>query len=252
MNETNERCPCGSGRAPEGCCRASERLPPAGRERDKLLERVAKLYRMSGETESSPHEAAIALRRCQALMNRFGITEADLQSSEFGATALKASATRVPAHVLFLAQAVALLHDCIVVRGAALEFRGYALDAEVARLTFDYLSEAMERSLAVRKREGGVAAGRAPAFDYRVGYAMSVMERCREIDRERREAEREAAERSEDGRSLVVRKLEAVERECARGLAHGRRRQVRVRAGDAHAAGGADGREVSLSTQIGS
>ena len=261
MSETSERCPCGSGRPSGRCCPdadrragsggAAERLPPAGRERDKLLERVAKLYRMSGETESSPHEAAIALRRCQALMSRFGITEADLQSSAFGATALKTSATRVPAHVLFLAQAVALLHDCIVVRGAGLEFRGYALDAEVAGLTFDYLSAAMERSLAVRKREGSVAAGRAAAFDYRVGYATSVVERCREIDRERREAERKTTEHPDGGRSLVVRKREAVERECAKGLGHGRRRQVRVRAGDAHAAGGADGREVSLGTQIG-
>ena len=231
----------------------TERLPPAGAERDKLLERVAKLYRMSGETESSPHEAAIALRRCQALMTRFGITEADLQTSAFGASTFKATGARVPAHVLFLAQAVALLHDCIVVRGEELEFRGYAVDAEVAALTFAYLSEAMERSLALRKRDGSVPAGRAAAFDYRVGYAMSVIERCREIDAERRAAEQEVAERaadSGDGRSLVVRKLEAVNRECAQGLAHGRRRQVRVRMGGAHEAGGADGREVSLSTQI--
>ena len=142
-------------------------------ERDKLLERVAKLYRMSGETESSPHEAAIALRRCQALMTRFGITEADLQSSAFGAVPFKAAGARVPAHVLLLGQGVALLHDCLVVRGATLEFRGYAVDADVAALTFAYLSEAMERSLAVRKREGRVPAGRAPAHDYRVGYAIA-------------------------------------------------------------------------------
>ena len=221
-------------------------------ERDKLLERVAKLYRMSGETESSPHEAAIALRRCQALMTRFGITEADLQSSAFGAVPFKAAGARVPAHVLLLGQGVALLHDCLVVRGATLEFRGYAVDADVAALTFAYLSEAMERSLAVRKREGRVPAGRAPAHDYRVGYAMQVLERCREIDRERRAAAA-AAERDADGgdgRSLVVRKLEVIERECAQGLAHGRRRRVRVRGGDAHAMGGADGRDVSLSTQI--
>ena len=223
-------------------------MPPAGAERDKLLERVAKLYRMSGETESSPHEAAIALRRCQALMNRYGITEADLESSAFGATGFGAATKRVPTHVTFLGQAVALLHDCLVVRSAGLEFRGYALDAEVARLTYDYLVDAMERSLAARKRDGSVAGGRAAAFDYRVGYAIAVLERCREIDRERRQAE---AGGTGDGRALVVRKREIVEQECGRDLARGRTRQVRVRMGDAHEAGADDGREVSLNSRIG-
>ena len=238
-----------SGSGPNG---ASERLPPAGPAREKLLERVAKLYRMSAETESSPHEAAIALRRCQALMARYGITEKDLETSAFGAAAFRAASRRTPAHVLFLAQAVALLHDCIVVQGEELEFRGYALDAEVAALTFDYLSEAMERSLAERKRDGAVPGGRAAAFDYRVGYATTVLERCRDLDRERRAAE-EAAARADggDGRALVVRKREAVERECASGLASARARKVRVRAGDALAAGETDGRDVSLSTQLG-
>lgn len=49
----------------------------------------------------------------------------------------------------------------------------------------------------------------------------------------------------------MVRKLEAVVRECAAGLAPGRRRQVRARSGDALDAGETDGREVSLNTQIG-
>jgi len=230
----------------------AERLPPAGKERDKLLERVAKLYRMSGETESSPHEAAIALRRCQALMTRYGITDRDLETSAFGAASFKAAVRRMPSHVLFLSQAVALLHDCIVVQGEDLEFRGYAVDAEVAALTFAYLSNAMERSLAARKREGSVPAGRAAAFDYRVGYAVTVLERCREIDRERRALEERAAreDAAGDGRALVVRKLEAVKRDCASGLVTSRRRQVRVRMGDAHAVGGADGRDVSLATQV--
>lgn len=230
---------------------ASERLPPAGPAREKLLERVAKLYRMSAETESSPHEAAIALRRCQALMTRYGITEKDLETSAFGAAPFRGASRRTPSHVLFLAQAVAILHDCIVVQDHELEFRGYALDAEVAAMTFDYLSEAMERSLAERKRDGGVPGGRAAAFDYRVGYATTVLERCRDIDRERRAAE-EAAARADGGeaRALVVRKREAVERECASGLASARPRKVRVRAGDALAAGETDGRDVSLATQL--
>jgi len=54
------------------------------KDREKLLDRIRKLYAMSRESESSPHEAEIAMRRCQSLMDRFGITEADLETSEFG------------------------------------------------------------------------------------------------------------------------------------------------------------------------
>ena len=54
---------------------------PASRER--LLERIRKLYAMAQQTEASPHEAEIALRRCQSLTARFGITEDDLETSDF-------------------------------------------------------------------------------------------------------------------------------------------------------------------------
>lgn len=224
------------------------RPPHAGAERDKLLARVEKLYRMSSQTESSPHEAEIALRRCQALMTRFGITEADLQTSDFGTRTFRATANRVPAHVTLLSSAVALLHDCVVVSHHELEFRGYAVDSEVAGLTFAYLTEAMERALAQRKRRGSVPAGRRPGFDYRVGFAASVLERCRVIDRERH-AEPPRAPFGNSS-ALVVLKREAVEEACTRGMGSRRSRRVRVRAGQALDAGDADGRAVSLSTQL--
>lgn len=227
---------------------ARETLPSGGRERDKLLARVAKLYRMSSQTESSPHEAEIALRRCQALMSRFGITEADLETSAFGASTFRATANRVPAHVSLLSSAVALLHDCVVISHAELEFRGYAVDAAVASLTFAYLSKAMERSLVERKRQGTVAAGRRAGFDYRVGFASSVLQRCRAIDAERRVASESTT--SSTGGALVVRKLAIVKEECTKGMSAKRASPIRVRAGDALDAGGADGRAVSLNTQI--
>ena len=55
-------------------------------ERQKLLERIRKLYAMAQEADSSPHEAEIALRRCQSLMQRFGVSEADLETPEFSST----------------------------------------------------------------------------------------------------------------------------------------------------------------------
>ena len=226
--------------------------------REKLLERIRKLYAMSREGESSPHEAEIAMRRCQSLMNRFGITEADLETSEFGASKIgKAFRRSVPGYLRVLGSAVALLHDCICVRDNTIEFRGFSIDAEVASMTFEYLSEAMERSLAQHKRAGTVEPGRSSSFDYRMGFAMAVRQRARQLDAERRAAEEQSAGNSSSGEaqgtgsSLVVRKLAVVRENCMDGLVTGRASRVRYRSGAAHAAGSSDGAQVSLDRQMG-
>ncbi len=63
----------------------SDQVTPDNCLNKKLLDRIRKLYAMSLEVEASPHEAEIALRRCTALMERYGVTEDDLETSEFGA-----------------------------------------------------------------------------------------------------------------------------------------------------------------------
>ncbi len=221
-------------------------------DRERLIERVKKLYAMARETDSSPHEAEIALRRCQSLMARFGIQESDLETSDFGARRIDREFRAIPGYVKLLGSAVALLHDCLCVSGRSIEFRGYRVDTEVAGLSYDYLLRSMERSLRQRKSAGLMPPGRAASFDYRVGFAAAVLERCREIDRERRAAEQSADSRSGTaGGALVVRKLEAVRANCAQGLSTRRPSRIRYRDGAAHAAGSDDGTQVSLDAQIG-
>ncbi|MEE9321765.1 MAG: DUF2786 domain-containing protein [Granulosicoccus sp.] len=220
-------------------------------DREKLLTRIRKLYAMSRESESSPHEAEIAMRRCQSLMAKFGVTEADLETSAFGSTTIGRNFRAVPTYVKVLGSAVALLHDCLCVRGDTIEFRGFSIDAEVAALTYQYLLSGMERSLRLRKVDGSVAPGRSASFDYRVGFALAVSERCRAIDQERKAREQEAAAQVPSaGSSLVVRKLAIVREECGKGLVSGKRRSVRYRDGAAHSAGASDGKAVSLAEQL--
>jgi len=235
-------------------------------DREKLLNRIRKLYAMSRESESSPHEAEIAMRRCQSLMLRFGITEADLETSEFGASTIAKVFRSVPGYVMVMSSAVALLHDCICVDSGTIEFRGFSIDAEVASLTYEYLYQVMERSLKARKNDGSVAPGRSASFEYRVGFALAVLERARLIDQERKLEEarlRDAASASpmtsDDhhsgkpvaaGHGLIVRKLALVREACMEGLGTGRKRRVRYRNGAAHTAGSADGARVSLDRQI--
>ena len=100
--------------------------------REKLLDRIRKLYAMGHENESSPHEAEIAMRRCQSLMNRFGITELDLEKNEFGTGKINNTYRAVPSYVRFLGAAASTLHDCICVHSNTIEFRGFSIDAQVA------------------------------------------------------------------------------------------------------------------------
>lgn len=217
-------------------------------ERDKLLNRIRKLYAMSQASESSPHEAEIALRRCQSLMSRYGITEADLDSSDFATTHAGRAFRSIPTHVRVLSSAVALLHDCLSVdMGDHMEFRGYSIDADVAAMSFDYLQEAMERSLRRAKEIGEVPGGRKASYDYRIGYAFAVVQRCRAIDTERRAREENT---TGGGTSLVVRKLAMVRQACGEDLVTSSRKVVRYRPGAAHDAGHRDGRAVSLRSEI--
>jgi len=216
--------------------------------RKRLLERIRKLYAMAQQTEASPHEAEIALRRCQSLMARFGITEADLETSDLTAdTAWRKK--RVPMHVQDLAVAVGKLHDVLFVLGydACPEFRGFEIDVRVAKLTLDYLVDATERALGARRRAGEFPPGRRAAYDYRRAFAFEVGVRIEAIVEERERTERTA---STTGTALTLRKREIVERECGRGLTWSSPRTRRAYHADAVAAGREDGARVSLDTQV--
>ncbi len=224
-------------------------------EREKVIARVRKLYAMSQESASSPNEAEIALRRCHSLMSRFGVTISELETSEYGSSTIGRNFRKVPSYVTLLSSAVALLHDCICVDSEEIEFRGFSLDAEVAKLTYHYLAESMERSLQLRKKAGDVQPGRSASFDYRVGFGISVLNRCRQIHKERIESEqaaqRSACNDSTYGSSLVVLKRELVEEHCTKDIQGSRKRTVRFRNGTAHMAGASDGSDVSLKNQVG-
>jgi len=226
-------------------------------ERQKLLERIRKLYAMAQEAEASPHEAEIALRRCRSLMARFGVGESDLETPEFSSSKVGKGYRATPAYVSVLGSSVALLHDCLCVDSGQIEFRGFSVDADVAQLTYAYLFDAMERSLKKRKAVGDVGPGRTASFDYRVGFAIAVMRRCKALDDERRAGasvveldEQTEARHVALDHALVVKKLELVREACSADLARTRARKVRYRDGEAHRAGSVDGDEVSLDQQL--
>ncbi len=217
-------------------------------DREKLLERIRKLFAMAQETEASPHEAEIALRRCQSLMSRYGITESDLHTSQFSSEAFRAG-IRVPMHIKWLATAVEELHSVLFVTGGgeSPEFRGFDIDVKVAKMTMDYLENATERSLATRRRSGTFPAGRSAAYDYRVSFAMEVNRRVHALVAERKAAEAAA---TTTGTALTVKKMEIVQRECSADLVTNYSKYKGARPGDAADAGRFDGSKVSLDPQV--
>lgn len=219
-------------------------------DRDKVIDRIRKLYSMSQAADSSPNEAEIALRRCQSLMQKFGITIDDLSTSEFGASSIGKRFRSVPSYITVLSSAVALLHDCLCVESQEIEFRGFQIDAEVAKLTFDYLFNSMERSLRLHKRNGTVSSGRRASFDYRVGFALAVLKRCRALHAERIATSSASVSSINSAHSLVVQKKQLVEENCCGDIAGERKRTIRMRTGDAHYTGAKDGLNVSLDKQI--
>jgi hypothetical protein len=219
-----------------------------GQAPEKVLDRIRKLYNMSKESVASPHEAEIALRRCQALMSRYGVTEADLETSEFGVASAFRIRKQMPTYVSVLASSTGLLHDCIVIKNQeGLEFRGYAIDTQVSQMTFEYLSNTLERLLSQAKRSGEIGAGRSASHDFRVGFALEVYGRCKEIDRERRANKLVP---SSSGTSIVVQKMQMVNANCAKNIGKARPKKVVYRDSDANTVGRQAGATVSLGSQI--
>lgn len=217
---------------------------------EKLLDRIRKLYAMSKQTEASPRESVIALARCDSLMKKYGVTEADLETSDFSTTEAHSIMRKMPKHVGILGAAVGVFHDCTVIRDyekSTLVFQGFTVDAEIAPITLQYLLDSLERSLSVAKRDGTVEAGRSPAHDYRVGFAAEIYTRCKEIDKARRVNEDDAG--TSTGTSLVVRKM-ALVKEHFYDPQIGKAPKIKIRQSEALQEGRKAGSKVSLNTQV--
>jgi len=216
---------------------------------EKVLKRIRHLYAMSLQNESSPFEAETALRRCQSLMQKYGITESDLESSEFDTTTVYRARKQMPAHVRFIASAVSLLHDCLAVNNiGALEFRGYEVDVKVANMTFDYLQKTMERVLSSAKRDGTVGAGRSASHEFRIGFCLEIGKRCKAIVDERKAMQTNSAGTE---LALVVVKMEMVQANCGEGVGKAKKSKYRIRSTNNTEMGKAAGRAVSLNAQVG-
>lgn len=77
---------------------------------DKILGRIGKLMAMAAQQDASPHEAAIALKRAQALMGKHGLGAEDValgQVREEAAGLVSRNNSSLPEHVTMLVGVIA-------------------------------------------------------------------------------------------------------------------------------------------------
>ena len=179
--------------------------------RDKILDRVQKLLRVA-RGRANEHESAVAAAAAERLMREHQISHSDVVLDDLArgdalATQDVGAWPCCPRWKGLLAVAVARLFDCEVDRcdhphrpgHETLRFYGYAADALVARWTFDYLVDAVDRLVDAAWPPDHAVDDvlRGARRDYRTGVLQTLIERLDEATAAKRRppAEDPAGER---------------------------------------------------------
>lgn len=187
-----------------------------------VKERIAKLIAMAKDS-SSPHEAAIAARRARSLMDKYQLSEADIDNNyteSFSDERASGDYKAVPRWVDWLSVAVATLNDCTSARARKrsedrnvrdshyLRFKGYETDVAIATAMFNGFIILIDRLCANYMRERVYLANKSVSNAFKVGCTRELVERIEAIAKERTEI---CAIDSEPGTGLMVlKKVEAV------------------------------------------
>jgi hypothetical protein len=175
---------------------------------------------MSQETESSPHEAEIAARRVESLREKYGITEAELATSDFS-EGVASSVKKSPPWRDWLALAVAIVNDCVVEKTTGyhteLSFKGFEQDVVLAQLQFAYIITQMDRHWLDYKATLE-RSSKAINSSFKRGYAVQMKNRLNELADDR-EGPKEA------GTALVPMKMAMVKAEFGKQKTRSRKQR---------------------------
>ena len=226
--------------------------------RAKILDRVSKLLRMA-RGQANEHESAVAAATAERLMREHQIEQSqvildDLSHGEGLGCEDAGQWRRCPDWQGLLAVATARLFDCEVDRCEhssevgfeTLRFYGYAADAIVAKWTFEYLVDEVQRRFDSYCASEAIAADvQATArADYRMGAVQSILSTLAEAT-----AAKQAAQAVDDPEgecsALITRSKEAAIREVF-GAFDYRPTPLPERPALAFLRGRSDGRSIEL------
>lgn len=219
----------------------------------RMLDKIRKLFAMS--QDSSEQEAETALRQMNFLMKEHGLTEKDLETSEFG-QAFTFEGQTLPKWMSFLSLGIAAMTNTVVTierdelfqKVKRVIYKGYDQDVQAAIMLSDYLHGTQARCLKEYKRLS-YDNSKAGATSFSNAFALTLQRRMVEI------AEQNAAESpmienqsTSSCTSLVVKKMAMVEAEF--GKQRIKRHRSSVSSYSASNAGSDAGRKVSLNRQV--
>jgi hypothetical protein len=170
--------------------------------KEKAIERARKLMAMAADS-SSPNEAAIAAKRARSIIDKFQLSNDQLESCDYSVGEQVIAKKNIPSWLNSLGVYIAQLNDCIATRsGGTLKFKGLTEDVEVANFMFNYIREAGIR--AHRKDKSVDPFHHKSSF--LMGFTSSIGKRVKEILKERSDDSK-----SESGKDLVLVKKAMVE-----------------------------------------
>lgn len=114
----------------------------------EAIDKIKKCLALSAS--SNEHEAELALRQAKALMEKFGIDDADILAAEASAEHAKSGAMRPPAWECELATTIGISFGCRIIHSrflgqSAWKFIGCGIAPEIARYAFEVLFRQCKR-----------------------------------------------------------------------------------------------------------
>jgi hypothetical protein len=121
---------------------------------DKILGRIEKLMAMAAQKDASPHEAAIALKRAQALMEKHGLDAEEValaQVKEEGAGIVSRNNSSLPEHITLLVGVIANAFECKAIfnqgwRGTSVTYYGFGTDPVLAKYALQVLARQLDKA----------------------------------------------------------------------------------------------------------
>ncbi|MDQ2107012.1 MULTISPECIES: DUF2786 domain-containing protein [unclassified Vibrio] len=217
---------------------------------DKVIDKISKLLAMANDT-SSPNEALLAAKRARALMDKYQLSQEDIET-QIGSQFLEAQVGKQKGKLFLwersLAAACANLNDCRSVinrnqNGSYLSLQGFKSDVIVAKMTMEYLVKAAKRA----KDSVGIKGASESQFFMR-GFSSEVLDRAIEIKRSREKQFTSVA-----GTGLVLLKNTEIEKhfgELGEARRHEPRKPSSIEERKAFIHGIKAGESVSLDKQI--
>jgi hypothetical protein len=122
----------------------------------KALERIEKLMAMASQQDASPNEAAIALKRAQALMQKHGLGAEDValnQVKEEDAGMVSRNNSSLPEYITILVEVIANVFECRAVcvhgwKGTSVTYYGFGTDPVLAKYALQVLARQLKAARA--------------------------------------------------------------------------------------------------------